>query len=78
MCLGYLWFEDVLLMGRPKQEHHFGVIDHDIKGTVVTSLYHICTSYALPTQVKVNHDQHCTAINKHQLVPKPLKTMTHL
>ncbi len=30
-CLGYLWFGDTLLMGRPKQEHHVEVTDHDIQ-----------------------------------------------
>ncbi len=34
-CLGYLWLGDILLMGKPKQEHHFQVIGHDIQVTVV-------------------------------------------
>ncbi len=36
-CLGYLWLGDILLMGRLKQEQHFGVIDHDIQVIVVVS-----------------------------------------
>ncbi len=34
-CLGYSYLGDIPLMGMPKQEHHFGVIDHDYKGTVL-------------------------------------------
>ncbi len=42
--LCYLWFGDILLMGRPKYEHHFGVIDHGIQvtGGRMTLLCHFC------------------------------------
>ncbi len=33
-CLGYLWLGDILLIGRPKPEYHFGVIDYDIRVTL--------------------------------------------
>ncbi len=36
-CLGYLWPGDILLMGRPKEELYFGVIDHDIHCGVQSS-----------------------------------------
>ncbi len=30
MCQDYKWLVDILLMGSPKEEYYFGVIDHDI------------------------------------------------